>query len=151
MFIYLECNADEELVRALGVPRKLIKHQSCKGNVCNNLEKSVEDSIGLIDKDPKSKQPTLLNNSRILKEKKFGVELLITPNNKKILVLHPRLEEWFEEAAKNAGISLEGLVNKGENLKDHINNRLPQFKIKILQLLEKKSLSLEYLKSNLNK
>jgi len=151
MFIYLECNADEELVRALGVPRKLIKHQSCKGNVCNNLEKSVEDSIGLIDKDPSSKQPTLLNNSRNLKEKKFGVELLITPNNKKILVLHPRLEEWFEEAAKNAGISLEGLVNKGENLKDHINNRLPQFKIKILQLLEKKSLSLEYLKSNLNK
>jgi len=151
MFIYLECNADEALVMALGVPRKLIKHQSCKGNVCNNLEKSVEDSIGLIDKDPSSKQPTLLNNSRILIKKKFGVELLITPNNKKILVLHPRLEEWFEKAAKDAGISLDGLVNKGEKLKDHINNRLPQFKIKVLQLLEKKSLSLEYLKSNLNK
>ena len=79
------------------------------------------------------------------------MELLITPNNKKILVLHPRLEEWFEKAAKDAGISLDGLVNKGEKLKDHINNRLPRFKIKVLQLLEKKSLSLEYLKSNLNK
>jgi len=150
MLIYLECNADEALVMSLGIPRKNIKHQSNKGNVCNNLEKSSEVSIGLIDKDPLSKQPTIWNKSKILIAKKLDIEVLLTPNNHKIIVLHPRLEEWFEKAAKDSDVDLSGLLNKGEKLKDHINNRLPQFRIKVNELIEKKSKSLIYLKSFLS-
>ncbi|GEM_PF-4490624 len=38
--IYLECDPDKALAKALGMSNKEIKHVYSKGNVCNKLAKS---------------------------------------------------------------------------------------------------------------
>jgi len=59
--IYVECNADEALVRAL-VPRQRVKHKANKGDVVNAVRKS-EGSTGVIDEDPGRAQPTELKKN----------------------------------------------------------------------------------------
>ena len=54
--IYLECDPDKALVKALGMSNKAIQHVYSKGNVCNKLAKSSH-SKGLVDEDPTSPQP----------------------------------------------------------------------------------------------
>ena len=49
--IYVECYADETLVKVLGIPGKEIVHAGGKGNICNKLSKT-NCSKGLIDEDP---------------------------------------------------------------------------------------------------
>jgi hypothetical protein len=51
--IYLECYADEALVRAFGATSKMVKHAFSKGEVCNMLKKA-SNSVGIIDEDPNS-------------------------------------------------------------------------------------------------
>ena len=52
MRILVECYPDEALLRALGIPKKQLRHERCKGEVVKRVLK-LDETIGLIDEDPR--------------------------------------------------------------------------------------------------
>lgn len=104
MRILVECYPDEALLRALGVPKKQLRHERCKGEVVKRVLK-FDKTIGLIDEDPGSTQPRDLNNYRVVKTAK-GLCLLTRQDdtNKRIIVICPRLEDWLLLRAKSMNI-----------------------------------------------
>ena len=107
MKVFVECYPDTALLRYLGVPKKQLFHESCKGEVVKRVLKS-DSAIGLIDEDPTSAQPRDLSNYKQIQTAE-GLHLLVRNNDesKKFIVVCPRLEEWFVERAKSSGIQLE--------------------------------------------
>ena len=102
--VFVECNADVALVSALGVGKERIEHAFDKGRVCKKTEARGE-AVGLIDEDPDVGQPRYLERLRVASES-LGVRLLNEGNRLKIVVLCPRLEDWLEQGAKDAGLDL---------------------------------------------
>lgn len=104
--IFVECNADRALVTALGWSRKRLQHAGDKGAVCNRLKKSP-GSMGLIDEDPMSPQPTFVAESVEL-ERAHGVIVREHRQSKtRLVVVSPRLEDWVFDAVRAAGETVE--------------------------------------------
>jgi len=105
--IAVECNADVKLVRILGVGKREIRHEGCKGNIFRKLKKEA-GGTGLVDKDPGSAQPSELGKYRKV-EGGEGIELYTHQDapNKRVIVLCPRLEEWLYQRAKAVGVKPE--------------------------------------------
>ena len=118
MKFFVECYPDTALIRILGVPKQQLCHESCKGEVVKRVLKS-DSAIGLIDEDPASVQPRDLSNYKQIQAAE-GLRLLVRNNdeNKKFIIVCPRLEEWFIERAKTSGIRLEnyGIPNNPDRL-----------------------------------
>lgn len=148
--VIVECKPDELLAKSLGLNRKEIVHQSSKGEVCNHLMKS-EISLAIIDEDPNSSQPKHLDKLTKIEEK-FDVRYLqLKSENKTILVLKPRLEEWILKRCKESNIDIKKyhLPSNNKALKDVINYHLPYFE-KLLNELKKKDEGFYYLKDRLD-
>ena len=105
--IAVECYADEKLVRILGVGKKDIRHEMCKGNVFNKLKKEA-GGTALVDEDPDSAQPSELQNYR-KEEEGEGIYLFKhqSTQDKRLIMLCPRLEEWLYMRAKAVGVKPE--------------------------------------------
>lgn len=137
--IYLECNADEALVQACGVPKKVIKHIFSKGNVCKRLQKN-KNVIGLVDEDPESTQPNYIGKL-LLQSHEHNIKLFYEKKSGNVLiVLCPRLEEWILKAAKEARIQVKnfGLPDHANELHKVINSNLDHF-TKLLDKIKGKS------------
>ena len=140
MKVYVECYPDTSLLRNLGVPKKQLYHESCKGEVVKRVLKS-DSATGLIDEDPASAQPRDLSNYMQIQATE-GLRLLVRNNNenKKLIIVCPRLEEWFIERAKSSGIKPEnyGLPNNPDRLHSipHYENKAG-FKRFLVELKEK--------------
>jgi hypothetical protein len=104
MKVLVECNADEAVLRALGVSKKQLRHERCKGEVVKRVLK-FESAIGLIDEDPQSAQPRDLDNYKEVKTAE-GLRLLVRRDdeNKKLVIVCPKLEDWLIARAKSSGI-----------------------------------------------
>ena len=61
----IECFNDESLINSLGISKKLIMHSGNKSMVLKFLDKH-ENSFGMIDEDPDSKEEDLSNYEFIL-------------------------------------------------------------------------------------
>lgn len=107
MKVLVECYPDETLLRTLGVPRKQIGHERCKGEVVNRVLKS-DCATGLIDEDPSSAQPRDLDNYKEVQAAE-GLRLLARRDdkNKRLIIVCPRLEDWLIARAKSSGIRPE--------------------------------------------
>ena len=107
MKVFVECYPDTVLVRNLGVTKRQLYHESCKGEVVKRVFKS-DTAIGLIDEDPTSAQPRDLSNYKQIQAAE-GLRLLIRRNdeNKKFIIVCPRLEDWLIERAGLSGIQIE--------------------------------------------
>ncbi len=107
MKVLVECNADEAVVRALGVSKKQLRHEQCKGEVVKRVLK-FDSAIGLIDEDPSSAQPRDLNNYKEVNAAE-GLRLLIRQDdkNKRLIIVCPKLEDWLIERAKSSRIRPE--------------------------------------------
>ena len=107
MRIVVECNADEAVLLSLGIPRKQLLHERGKGEVIKRVLK-FDSAIGLIDEDPSSAQPRDLNNYKEVHIAE-GLRLLVRKNdeNKKLIIVCPRLEDWLIERAGLSGIQPE--------------------------------------------
>jgi len=104
--IYVECYADETLVKVFNIPRRKIVHAHCKGSVCNKLEKT-KNSIGLVDEDPKSAQPSYMSRL-IIKSSNCSIKLLFDKRtNNHLIILCPGLEKWILNAAIEAKIDTD--------------------------------------------
>lgn len=97
--IFVECHADETLIKAFGIPARAIKHEYGKARACNRL-KNVRNSLALLDEDPLAVQHPY------------------------IIFLSPRLEEWIIKAANEARINLGdyGLSGDPDKLHDILSS-----------------------------
>ena len=104
MKVLVECNADEAVLRALGVSKKQIQHEHCKGEVVKKVRK-LDCAAGLIDEDPASAQPRDLDNYKEVQANE-GLRRLVRRDNenKRLVIVCPRLEDWLIQRAKSLGI-----------------------------------------------
>lgn len=103
MLIIVECNPDEFLVRLLGFSQ--IKHGGGKGKVLKKVKENPE-AIGIIDEDPDSIQ-SKERRDYIEMESGSKIKLLANKNdeNKKVIEICPRLEDWILIRARENQIS----------------------------------------------
>ncbi len=125
--IVVECDPDEFLVKSIGFPRKLIKHESGKGKVLGIINK--KQAIGIIDEDPDSSQPREMKKY-IEKEAMGAIKLLIRKDDdgKRIIQISPYLEQWLLHRARQNGISAKdfGLPDDPKEMHDitHIERNI---------------------------
>ena len=103
--IIVECYTDEFLVKSIGFPRRQIKHEGGKGKVMEIVKKR-DMTVGIIDEDPYSDQPSDLENY-IEKDTRSTVKLLIRKddNSKRLIQISPYLEHWLLDRARQNRIS----------------------------------------------
>ena len=104
MKVLVECYPDEALLRALGVPKKQLRHEARKGEVFNGL-RDTPHAVGLVDEDPASIQPRDLSNYDETGAAE-GLRLLARRGSKgqRLIILCPRLEEWLMQRARTCGV-----------------------------------------------
>ena len=150
--IYVECNPDEVLVKALGIPRREIHHSGNKPEVCKRLKKS-ENCTGLVDEDPSSEKLTYIDKLK-LHSNDYNIKLLIDEKGKNyLIVLCPKLEEWILKAAEEAKIYTPsyGLPDDPDELHKFINTRLKNFENLIKDIIKQKSRMIKTLEGFLKK
>jgi hypothetical protein len=103
--IIVECYTDEFLVKCIGFPRREIKHEGGKGKVMEIVKKRGR-TVGIIDEDPYSDQPSDLENYTE-KETKSTVKLLIRKDDasKRLIQISPYLEHWLLDRARQNRIA----------------------------------------------
>lgn len=145
----MECNADEALAHAVGIPSRSIEHSLGRGRVCKRLQQ-LKDATGMVDDDPDVTKPSYF---KCLAESKrdHGIRLLDDrERGNRIVILIPRLEEWLVQAAKQSGLKMTDYgfsSDNGVQLHAEINQRLKSLDGLVSSLVERKSHRLLYLKS----
>jgi len=151
--IALECNPDETLMKVLGYTRKMITHQSSKGEVINYLQRNPA-AIGIVDDDPGSARPAYFSRFSLDTAERFGIESYqIAKLGTRLIVIKPRLEEWILKQAAVLKIDLKqhSLPPSGNELHKIINTRIPKFEGLLKQMLDRNSEALAHLKSLIDK
>jgi hypothetical protein len=107
MKVLVECNADEVVLRALGLPRKQLLHFGGKYELVKKLKERAHD-VGMIDEDPGKGQPKDLNSYRQT-DCAEGLRLLARQGSggQKLVVICPKLEDWLIDRATSSGIRPE--------------------------------------------
>lgn len=150
--IIVECNPDQALVRALGIPRRDVQDAGNKGNICNRLIRG-ERLIGLMDEDPQATQPRYFKELQPVNER-HRVRVLQDPRRAHlVLLLCPRLEEWILAIATGMGMNVEdwNLPSDAKELHKIRNDRLPQFENLVRELDRRGSEALSFLKAWLHR
>lgn len=143
--IALECYPDETLVKTLGYVRKQIYHQNSKGGVINFLKKNP-GSVGIVDEDPGSANPSYMSEFEKVGESKFDLEFhRIEKENTNLIVIRPKLENWILKYARNANVT-STLPLDAKILHKVINRRIPQLEQLLTAMMTKKSPAMRYLK-----
>lgn len=108
MRVLVECDADEVVLRALGVTKKQLLHYGGKGNVINRL-KELPGATGIVDEDPASAQPRDLNNYQEEVQTTEGLRLLTRQGKgaQRLILVCPKLEDWLIQRAKSMGVEPE--------------------------------------------
>lgn len=105
--IHLECDNDEALAMALGVPRSQISHRSGKGRVSKALSDSKRSGdIGMIDQDPGQPPPPYLRQYKII-EQRPELCLVLSKHpieGKHLIEIQPDLEPWIYALGPRVGI-----------------------------------------------
>lgn len=142
--IIVECYSDKTLVQCLtSLPPEYISHEiRGKSGVCNQLIK-LTNSKGLIDEDPLSVQhPYEKEGLQNQDYTKYDIKHLhYTSQGNDLIVLCPKLEDWFLKAATIAGIDVtrHGLPNEPNKLHKIIDQKLNEFRTVINMLKKQKS------------
>ena len=150
--VFVECNPDEVLAKSLGITRKSLTHNNDKGRVCNSLETKATFSIGMIDEDPNSAQPTYLGKLELHVEK-YGVKILLDKKRKnKLIILRPRLEEWIIAQAKVSNLKLKkfGLKEDPKELHQLFAGKAIKLGPLVQELVNKGNMGVLFLQKHLN-
>jgi hypothetical protein len=140
------------LIKVL-VKRSKVIHAGNKSELLKHLIKYSENSVGVIDEDPYSVQPPLMN---MFKQHaaftNYGIKILTQENKRNVLViLMPRLEEWVIESAKEVRVDLNeyGLPKEPILFHEIVNTKLDNFKKLVEYLVKTKSSRIVALKNYL--
>ena len=136
--IYLECYADEALLKSFGATSKMIKHAFSKGEVCNMLRKAT-NSVGVVDEDPnagKSSYEKFMLQRMVYEDAK----IILCEDKKsgnKLAIVRPRLEDLIIKIAKDNKIEIESysLSPLPKRLHDELTFRKNRQKFKDLNRL----------------
>jgi hypothetical protein len=149
----VECDPDVALVSSLtSVPQRRIMHHQGKNELLRKLLKE-KNSVGLMDKDPSSIQPTVyLQRFQVINySDSDGIEVLHhRQGHNRLVILYPRLEEWVIESARRVNINpLEyNLPPNGNELHEVINFKIKRFE-ELLEDLKQSSDRVKTLKRRL--
>ncbi|MGC8830859.1 MAG: hypothetical protein ACP5MG_10365 [Verrucomicrobiia bacterium] len=120
MKVFVECYPDAELIKFIGNKADSVTHSQGKGNVINSLLKTNSPiAFGIIDEDPHSTPIPALKHFKVADK---TPDMILyehkNDNNKKLIILKPRLEEWLYKTAKSANIdpSSFGFPNSSNEL-----------------------------------
>ena len=107
MTVLVECYPDAAVLRCLGVTKRQLRHERCKGEVVKRVLK-LDCAVGVIDEDPDSAQPRDLANYAEV-QADGGLRLLVRRGSaeRRLIVVCPRLEDWLIRRAKESGIRLQ--------------------------------------------
>ena len=150
--IIVECFSDIALVQCLtSTPREFIAHQfRGKSGVCKQLGES-RNCKGMVDQDPLSAQhPMEKQGQQITDYSHHHINLIRFPDQQNdLIILCPKLEDWFIDTARIEGIDLEsqGLPSDPNKLHRVIDQRLSDFRKVLNMLKSKKSERVETLTS----
>jgi len=108
MRVLVECNADEVVLRNLGVQKRQLFHFGGKDKLINRL-RHLHGAVGVVDEDPASIQHPDLKASYRQTESAEGLRLLARQGSggQRLVVICPKLEDWLIERAKSSGIRPE--------------------------------------------
>jgi hypothetical protein len=108
MTILVECDADETVLRALGVPKKRLLHLGGRNRVISRL-RHLPGAIGVIDEDPGTTQHLDMTSSYHPCETREGLRLLRRQGKggQKLIMVCPKLEDWLLARAKQARMKPE--------------------------------------------
>ena len=119
MKVLVECNADEMVLRNLGITRKQLFHFAGRNNVISHL-KDLPGAIGVVDEDPGSSQHRDQQASYHQVKFSEGLRLLTRQGSggQKLIIVCPKLEDWLLDRAKSSGIKPEnfGFPNDPDRL-----------------------------------
>jgi hypothetical protein len=106
MSIFVECHHDYAAMRALSIPRRLLVHEHCKGNVVNRMRTATTAARGLVDEDPGSENHPADLPRYAIREEAFDLRLRVnTSDARKVLIeVCPMLEAWLLKRARVCGI-----------------------------------------------
>ncbi len=107
MKVLVECDADEAVLRALGLPRKQLLHFGGKYELVKKLKKRPHD-VGMVDEDPGKVQPQDMSSYRQT-DSAEGLHLLTRQGSggQRLVMICPKLEDWLIARAKSSGIRPE--------------------------------------------
>ena len=107
MKVLVECNADEAVVRALGLPRKQLLHFGGKYELVKELKERAHD-VGMVDEDPGRIQPQDMGSYRQT-DSGEGLHLLTRQGKgrQRPVVICPKMEDWLIERAESSGVRPE--------------------------------------------
>ncbi|MHC4192135.1 MAG: hypothetical protein ACYTBX_18420 [Planctomycetota bacterium] len=107
MKVLVECDADEVVLRALGLPRKQLLHFGGKYELLKKLKNRAND-VGMVDEDPGKLQPKDMSSYRQT-DSAEGLHLLTRrgKGGQRLVVICPKLEDWLIARAKSSGIRLQ--------------------------------------------
>src|SRR5271155_3099838 len=105
--IYIECDADEVLLRELGFSRKQFIHLGGKYEICKKLAKS-KNAIGLIEHDFGHFDPNYLKGCKLVDQSRNNnISTYLHKNSgNKLIVLYNDLEDWTIRISKTHEVSL---------------------------------------------
>ena len=108
MKVLVECDADEVVIRNLGVTKKQLSHFGGKDKLINRLKK-LPGAVGVVDEDPASIQHPDLKASYRQEESAERLRLLARQGKggQKLIVVCPKLEDWLIDRARLSGIRPE--------------------------------------------
>ena len=108
MKVLVECNADEIVLRNLGVTKKQLFHFGGKDKLINRL-RNLHGAVGVVDEDPASIQHPDLKISYRQAESAEGLHLLTRQGSggQRLVIICPKLEDWLIARAKSSGIRPE--------------------------------------------
>lgn len=135
--MFVECKPDYTLAsKLISISGTKVEHSANKSAVLNKLVRrkgspNYENSLGMIDEDPRSHQPDIVKEfAEVGNLSDYRIRLLYYEwLNNHVFVLCPRLEEWIIEAAREAGINMAdyGLPSEPEPLHQIINLNIDRF------------------------
>jgi hypothetical protein len=143
--IFVECRPDYVLVSALisNFLRLKIEHSYGKSAVLRKLVRgkgssNYENSVGMIDEDPRSSQPAIVKKFVELADfPEHEIKLKYhRPLNNHLLIICPRLEEWIIKAAAEANVNMTeyGLPNIPGILHQTVNLDIEKFRLLVNDL-----------------
>ncbi len=119
MKVLVECDADEVVLRNLGVVKKQLFHFGGRNKVITRL-RDLPGAVGVVDEDPGASQHGDLKASYRQAESAEGLRLLIRQGRggQRLVMICPKLEDWLIERAKSSGIRPQdyGLPNDPDRL-----------------------------------
>jgi len=119
MKVLIECNADDIVLRNIGVLKKQLFHFGGKDKLINRL-RNLPGAVGVVDEDPASIQHPDLKASYRQTDSAEGLHLLTRQGSggQRLVMICPKLEDWLIARAKSSGIQLKdyGLPSDPDHL-----------------------------------